>query len=432
MPESIDLVYDLDDEPKSTRDTIIYSLQWIVTMFYCVVWGYAIVGVELGFTGQVLARYMATTVFMIGVSTLCQLMLGHRFTMVSGPNVIPSLAIVSALQVANKEYALLSFNAQAIAGVIVAILGALGIISYISKVWSNLVLGSMVMMVGLSITGVGLDLLTTQGVGWQLWVGLALALAAGLISIKGKGVVSTIPTLVVIVVGYIIFIGTGNFDWQFIGELPTLTYPNIFPFGAQMPPIDLIITMIIVNLMAALNLYGNMTGWGSIVGHEVDPKQSKKSFTVFGLIETMVAGVLGVPGHVSYGENLGIITLTRVASRYFLMIASIIFIIASFFGPIGGFMAAMPDPIAGAILLGIASTVIGQGADIWTNKEFGRREILITGFSIFLSYGLSLLPNEFWNQVPRLAATVFSNPIITVIIVVIVMEQVFFRKESTD
>ena len=95
-------------------------------------------------------------------------------------------------------------------------------------------------------------------------------------------------------------------------------------------------------------------------------------------------------------------------------------------------MAAMPDPIAGAILLGIASTVIGQGADVWTNKEFGRREILITGFSVFLSYGLSLLPNEFWNQVPRLAATVFSNPIITVILVVIVLEQVFFRKESSE
>jgi xanthine/uracil permease len=401
-------------------------------MFYCVVWGYALVGVELEFTGQVLARYMATIVFMIGVSTLLQLLLGHRFTMVSGPNVIPSLAIMSTMQVAGKDYALMSFNAQAIAGIIVAVLGALGIIGYISKVWSNLVLGSMIMMVGLSITGTGLNLLTAQGVGWPFWVGLALALAAGLISIKGKGVVSTIPTLVVIVVGYIIFIGTGNFDWQFVGELPLITYPNLFPFEAKMPPIDLIITMVIVNLMAALNLYGNITGWGSIVGHEVEPTQSKKSFTVFGLIETTLAGILGVPGYVAYGENLGIITLTRVASRFFLMIASIVFIVASFFGPIGGFMAAMPDPIAGAILLGIASTVIGQGADVWTNKDFGRREILITGFSVFLSYGLSLLPNEFWNQVPRLAATVFSNPIITVILVVIVLEQVFFRKESSE
>ena len=95
-------------------------------------------------------------------------------------------------------------------------------------------------------------------------------------------------------------------------------------------------------------------------------------------------------------------------------------------------MAAMPDPIAGAILLGIASTVIGQGADIWNQEKFERREIMITGFSVFLSYGLSILPDSFWEQVPRLLATVFSNPIITVIIVVITLEQLFFRLEDRN
>lgn len=72
--------------------------------------------------------------------------------------------------------------------------------------------------------------------------------------------------------------------------------------------------------------------------------------------------------------------------------------------------------------------MIGTGADIWRSEEFGRREILIAGFSVFLSFGLSTLPQGFWDQVPRLASTVFSNPIIAVIIVVIVLEQVFFRK----
>jgi xanthine/uracil permease len=429
---SIELVYDLDEKPRSTRDIIVYSWQWIVTMFYCVIWGYAIVGVGLELTGEVLARYMATIVLMIGVSTLVQTYFGHRFTMVSGPNVIPSLAITAAMQIGGKDYALMAFTAQAIAGVVVAILGAVGLIGYISEVWSNLVLGSMVMMVGLSIAGTGLSLLTAQGPGWPFFVGLGLALLAGIISIKGKGVVSTLPTLVVVVIGYAIFIIAGRFDWAFINELPLFILPQPFPFGIQLPPWDLILTMIIVNFMAALNLYGNVTGWGSIVGHSVEKSQMKRSFSLFGLIETTLAGILGVPGHVAYGENLGIITLTRVASRYFLLFGSAIFLIASFFGPMGGFMAAMPDPIAGAILLGIASTVIGQGADIWNQEKFERREIMITGFSVFLSYGLSILPDSFWDQVPRLLATVFSNPIITVILVVITLEQIFFRKEDND
>jgi len=48
--------------------------------------------------------------------------------------------------------------------------------------------------------------------------------------------------------------------------LPLIAIPKFFPYGAGIPPADLIVTMIIVNFMAALNLYGNVTGWGSISG----------------------------------------------------------------------------------------------------------------------------------------------------------------------
>jgi xanthine/uracil permease len=66
----IELVYGLDEKPRSARDIAIYSFQWVVTLFYCVVWGYAVVGLGLGFTGEAMAGYMATVVLMTGLSTL--------------------------------------------------------------------------------------------------------------------------------------------------------------------------------------------------------------------------------------------------------------------------------------------------------------------------------------------------------------------------
>ncbi len=158
----------------------------------------------------------------------------------------------------------------------------------------------------------------------------------------------------------------------------------------------------------------------------------KRSMYAFSLVETALAGLLGVPGLVPYSESIGMITMTRVASRFFLLVGSIVFMALSLFGPMGGFMAAMPKPVAGAILLGIASTVIGSGAQVWSKSEFGRREILITGFSIFLALGLSSLPNQFWDQLPKMVATIFNNPSITVTLSVIVLEQVFFRKEQAE
>jgi xanthine/uracil permease len=53
-----DLVYKLEEKPRSARDWAVYSLQWLVIMFYAVVWGYAIVGVGLKFEGEQLIGYM--------------------------------------------------------------------------------------------------------------------------------------------------------------------------------------------------------------------------------------------------------------------------------------------------------------------------------------------------------------------------------------
>src|SRR5699024_4196561 len=151
----------------------------------------------------------------------------------------------------------------------------------------------------------------------------------------------------------------------------------------------------------------------NILGTKVDQKTERRYFTIFGVVESIIASVFGVPVNTAYGENLGFLLLTKVASRLFMIIASIGFIVLSFFGKMGGMMAAMPEPVAGAILLGVASTLIGLGAD--TMKEspkFDTREVFIVGFSIFLALGISTLPEEFFDSLPRLMATLLNNAVI--------------------
>lgn len=425
-----DLIYNLNDKPRNKKDLIIYSLQWIMIMFYPVVWGYSIVGLGLELTGEELGLYMARVVFMIGVTTLVQVSVGHKLSMVSGPNIIPSLAIVAAFAIGGKEYALQSFNAYIIAGIVVAVLGFLGVFNKIGKVWTPLVSGSMIMMVGLSTSSVGINLIAAQGMGLTFYVGILLALICGYLSIKGKGLLATIPVLLTIVLGYLIFIVTGNFDWELVKSMPVVTIPKLFPYGMKFPPIDLIIIMIIVNIFSAVNLYGNIQGYSSIVGQNQTSKDEKRYFSIFGIFEGLIASIFGVPSHVAYGENLGFVLLTRVASRIFIIIASIAFIVFSFFGNIGGLMAAMPSAVAGAVLLGVASTLIGIGAKNWHgSKTFETREIFIVGFSIFLAFGLSVLPEVFYQSAPRLVGTLFKNPVITVIIVSILLEQIVFREK---
>lgn len=428
-----DLVYKLEEKPRSKRDWAIYSLQWLVTMVYAVVWGYAIVGVGLKFEGEQLTSYMSAIVLTIGISTLLQAFAGHRMAMVSGPNVIPSLAIVAAFTAGGIEYALHSFLAQAIAGVVIGILALVGAIKYIRKIWSPLILGSMIIIIGLAVAGTGLQYIV--GNEWNLAsaVAFALALGATFLAIKGKGIWATLPPLFIIGLGFIVFILMGEVDFTLVNKAELLATPAFLPYGLEWPPFDLIVIMLVVNLMAALNLYGNLHGYAKVINREVTPKQEKKCFTIFGFVETVVPGILGVPATVAYGENLGLVQLTKVAARSFIIVAALIFIVLSFYGPFIGLMAAMPKPIAGAVLLGLASTVIGIGADTFHNAPaFARREQTLVGFSIFLSLGLYLLPEDVWAKAPRLLDTIFSNPVISVILFVIIFEQVIFRKDDKE
>ena len=427
-----DLVYRRADMPRCTRDWLIYSAQWLITMFYAVVWAYAIVGVGLGFKGLQLTEYLSATVLMIGLATLLQAWLGHRMAMVSGPNVIPSLAIVAAFGTGGIDYALQAFTAQAIAGLVLAALVLAGIVRYIRLLWSPLVLGSMIMMVGLSVAGLGIASMAQDGLGLNFFVALALALGGSVLAIRGRGIIATLPPLLVIGLGYVIFFALGKVDAGLIQQAPWFTTPRIFPHGLSVPPWDLIVVMVIVNLMAALNLYGNLHGYAEVIGEKVDGKDEQRSFTIFSLVETALAGILGVPATVAYAENLGIVQLTRVAARAFIIVAAVVFLVLAFVGPFGALMAAMPKEIAGAVLLGIASSVLGIGArTLNTAPAFERREQTLVGFSMFLSLGLYLLPSEAWAQTPGLLRTIFSNPVISVILFVMLFEHVIFRVKQS-
>jgi xanthine/uracil permease len=428
MATDLDLVYGPQEQPRSRRDWALYSAQWVVTMVYAVVWGFALVGVGLDFSGGEFVAYMSAIVLTIGVSTFAQAWRGHRFAMVSGPNVIPSLAILAAAATGGREYALDAFAAQAIAGIVIAAIAAAGLMSYIDRVWSPLILGSMILMVGLAVAGTGVELMSRGAVGGWLLVAVAIALAGTVLAIRGPGVWATLPPLAVIGLGYAVFALFGEVDWDPVREAAGFARPDVFPYGFEMPPLDLVVIMLVVNLMAALNLYGNLQGYAELVGEEVDERKSRRTFVLFGLVETTLPGILGVPATVAYGENLGIVQLTRVAARAFIMVAAVVFAALAFVGPAVGVMAAIPEPVAGAVLLGIASTVVGIGADVMSSApQFARREQTLVGFSVFLALGLYLLPDDAWDGVPRIVSTVLTNPVISVILFVMLFEQVLFR-----
>ncbi len=430
MSQQSGMIYDVDQKMQAKK-LILYGVQWALFMVYGIIWAYSIIGVGTNMQTEDLTIFITNVVFTMGVSTLIQASAGHRLGAMSAPSAVTLLAVLSVVSLAGREYGFQAYNAFIIAGIIVAVLGYVGIIGYIRKVWTPLVLGSMIMSLGLSVMALAASSLAAQGSGWPFIMGILLALLCGWLSVKGKGILATLPALFVLVIGYIIFIATGNFDWTIATNMPVFTYPHPFPYGFSMPPIELLVMMTIVALFNAMLCYGNVQGIAATVGKDVDSKQIRKVFAVHGLIETSIGGIFGVPALVPYSENIGYSVLTRVASRYPIYVAAIIFIGLSFLGKVVGFMAAIPAVLAGAILLGFASPLIAVGASVWSGlKNFGTRETFICGFSLFLAMGLSFLSSDFWANVPQWLSTLLTTPSLATMLFVIILEQLVLRQPA--
>lgn len=432
MSNKTKMLYNVDEKLHG-KTLVLQGIQWALFMVYGVVLAYSLLGIGADMSKDEIIIFITNVIFVMGISTLVQASVGHRMGAMSAPNVVTLLAVLSIVNSLGKEQGFQAYNAFMIAGIIVAILGYMGVIGKIHRVWSPLVAGTMIMTIGLSVMSLGVSSLAKYGFGFPFAAGLCLAALCGVLSIKGRGILATLPALIVLSAGYIIFIAIGKFDWSLMRDMPVFTHPTPFPYGWSLPSLDLLMAMLVIALFDALVCYGNLAGLSAVVGKDLTEKQTRKSFMIKGLVETSFAGLFGVPGTVMYAENIGYILLTRVASRYPLYIAGFIFIILSFAGKVIGFLSAIPEPLAGAILLGFASPLIGTGAGLWRNvEEFSTREMFICGFSIFVAMGLSTLPATVWANTTDLIAVLFTTPSLVSAIMVIIFEQIIFRRPCKD
>jgi xanthine/uracil permease len=107
--------------------------------------------------------------------------------------------------------------------------------------------------------------MTQAGFGLGFFIALGLALGGTVLAIRGKGVWATLPPVFVIALGYIIFLALGRVDLGLVRQAPLLSIPTLFPYSRTVPSWDLVLMMLIVNLMAALNFYGNLHGYAGVI-----------------------------------------------------------------------------------------------------------------------------------------------------------------------
>lgn len=333
----------------------------------------------------------AIVLFMNGVGTLIFIAvtkgkapayLGSSFAFLA-----PAGIVISKM---GYEYALGGFVVVGFLGCVLAL-----IIYKFGSDWIDIVLppaamGPVVALIGLELSGTAasnaglLDEVVDPKNVIVFLVTLGVAVFGNILF---RGFLSVIPILIAVVAGYVAALCCGIIDFAAVAEAPILAMPN---FQAPKFNLEAILIIMPVILVIASEHIGHQVVTSKIIGRDLlkDPGLHR---SLFGdNFSTMLSGLIGSVPTTTYGENIGVMAVTRVYSVRVIAGAAVLSIICSFVGKLSMLIQTIPGPVIGGISFLLYGMIGASGLRILVDSkvDYGRSRNLTLTSVIFVT-GLS-------------------------------------------
>ena len=391
------MVYTIDEVPKPFGKALGLGIQHVLTMFGATVAVPLILGPVMGMDPHQIAILVASVMLASGVATFLQANLGTRLPIIQGVSFAflgPFFAIIAM----TAHYGDHAITMQYIAGAILLgsivemIIGFSGLIGLLQRVVSPVVIGPVIAMIGLALYTSGAPM---AGENW--WVSgtvIVLAFVFSLILGPKKPFFSLFPILLAVICGYVLALILGIVDFTPVIAAPWIRLPWgpggwFFPWGFPKFEASFFFIILAGYLASTIESYGD---YHSIQQAAQAPPLTAKQISRgigFEGVGCFFTSLVGGFASTSYTENVGLIGITRVASRYVVNIAVVLLIIMGIVGKVGGLVATIPGPVVG----GLYCTLFGMIASIGLANSAkadmsSMRNQMIIGFCLFM--GLSL------------------------------------------
>lgn len=279
----------------------------------------------------------------------------------------------------------------------------------IKRIFPPIVTGPVIMIIGLYLADVAID----QASG-NVWVAIAALAGATISAAFGRGFFRIIPVITGLAIGYITALLFGIVEFAPVLEAGWIGLPQFTMPAFELNAVTIIAPVAVVSLIEHV---GDVLAISETIGKGrelvVDPGINK---TMIGDgVATLVAGVFGGPPNTTYGENTGVLALTKVFDSRVMRIGAVFAIILSLVPKFGELIQTIPDPVIGGIsilLFGmIASigirTLVESGTDLKKS-----RNLIIASVILVLGLGgavLELGEMEFSGMALAALAGIFLN-----------------------
>ncbi|RKT76894.1 xanthine permease [Terracoccus luteus] len=418
-----------EDQRYPFGQLLVYGTQHILTMYGGVIAPPLIVGTAAGLPATDVALLVTAGIFLSGLATLLQTLgigpVGSRLPIVQG---ISFASVSTMTAIANDGGVQPVLGAIIVAGVIGFVIS--GFFAQLVRLFPAVVTGSIITVIGLSLMPVaftwamgGAGSKTLGSTGNIAFAGLTLLIIL-VISRLFQGPISRLSILLGLIAGTLIALATGRADFSRVGDAKIFSLPPVLHFGAPTFQVGAIISMTIVILVIMTETTADILAIGEIVGTEVDAKRVGDGLRA-DMASTAVAPLLGSFPCSAFAQNVGLVALTGIKSRYAVAAGGGVLVVLGLFPVVGAVVAAIPYPVLGGAGIVLFGSVAASGIRTLSRVDY-QDNLNMVIVSVAIAVGIiPIAAPTFWNQFPEQVATILHSGISATAIVAVVLNLLF-------
>ena len=380
----------------TTKGKLILGLQHVLAMFGATVLVPFLTGMNPSIA--LLTAGVGTLLFHTCTKGIVPVFLGSSF------------AFIGAISLVLRESGIGAVKGGVIAaGVVYIVMSRLVKIYGVEKIKSffpPVVVGPTIVVIGLRLSPTALSMAGYSNGhfdGKSLIVSGIVVLSMIGISILGKSFFKLVPILISVILGYIVSIFLGMVDFTPIKEAGWIGLSSDALYSLVTVPefsLTSILAIAPIALVVFIEHIGDITTNGAVVGKDFFKNPGIHRTLMGDGLATIAAGFLGGPANTTYGENTGVLAVTKVYDPSVLRIAACYAIVLGLLGKFGVILQTIPQPVMGGvsiILFGMISSV-GARTMVDSKLDFSNSRNLIIASLIFV-FGIAIDNIIIWKTV---------------------------------
>ena len=400
------VLYGLDDKPPVAR-ALALATQHVLMMFGSTVAVPLLLGPSMGMDNNQIAILISSVMLCSGIATFIQATFGSRLPIIQGVSFSFLAAFAFIIATVQKQGGSPAEAMQYIAGsiliggIIEMTIGFSGLFGKIRQVLSPVVVGPVIMLIGLALYQFGAPM---AGSSWPISIlTMGCVVVFSYVLARKQKIFRMFPILLAILISVAacaLLTFTGLIDQTHAAFLKTehiaaatwlRTDPaEVFlPWGVPKFHLGFTLAVLAGFLASMIESFGDYHACNRMAGgDELTSQQISRGIGCEG-IGCTITGLFGGFSSTSYSENIGLVGITKVGSRFVVQIAGVLLIFVGLIGKFGAVAAAMPKPIVGGLYCVMFGLISAVGIKELTKADLNLdRNLFVAGFSLFM--GLSV------------------------------------------